>query len=318
MAKLDPFKADEEDSTQEANQTAKAKLQERIAASEPDELPVEKPDDGEDPLDAAPAALTRDEKKRNRWKEHTQARERAEARAKELEDENRRLQVAAEVARQQAFQVQQQAQPRGPDPIDEDLKRSRREQEALYAEYVGRQKEGNLTPEAEEKFRQRAYDIKDRETQLQLQKFHRDNGISRQDPAEQHRQTVSSQIRMQFPDIVADARASAYADGVFRQLTALGRPNDWDTIEAAMKQTRRDLRMGNAEPSRRPNEAERQRYSGLPAGPGSSREDSPKTIRMTPGYKKMAEKLYRNDPPNIAHQKWANTVGKKLLNGDGA
>jgi len=102
-----------------------------------------------------------------------------------------------------------------------------------------------------------------------------------------------------------------FAAGRVNQLIAEGRKDSKELHDEVMEETRRRI-LGKRP---KPDAIERQRATGLSAGPRAASPTTSRTIAMPRGshYYKMAVSMYPDLDAGAACQKWAQTVGKKLL-----
>ena len=103
----------------------------------------------------------------------------------------------------------------------------------------------------------------------------------------------------------------AYFESVWKRMVlAEGKPDTYETMNAALAETRRVLKIGRS-PS--PSEGLKSKFGGAPRG-GAAKE-APKSFPMTKQYKRMARAAYPHLPEEKAIEKWVKTTGRDLLDG---
>ncbi len=315
-----PFDVDDEENK------GKEPVEEKVAPEVPEgtEIPVDKDEDEDDPTDDAP---TRAEKRAERGR--ALARDLREAKEREASLESARQ--AAEYRAQQhetyarqmaswAAQQQQQQQPQG-DPLDAHEKAARKEIEDLMELSTALQEKGALTPEKAKDLKDRYFAASQRMNEVAAARVQRWNSWQAQQ-SQQGQPSVQAQaeyaalqmrLRSEFPDVVDHPQAWAYANAEWAKLMAVKKgadPRDWKNVQEAMATTRRAFKMGHA-PS--PSEATKRRYAGVGSGGGAPQTNGKRTVPMGREFKMMAHAKYPKLAPADAERKWAQTVGKSLV-----
>lgn len=306
-----PFADDDDNEGSAANQAAVEKIKE--ATDDGDEeikitLPEEGDEDDEAPATTVQDKISREEKRRDRARAHKERLAATERRAQDLEDENRRL-------RQQPPPQYAQPQHQGPDPIDLELKRVYDAQNELFQNYNNAHSaaRGALTKETVDDYDQKARQLEERKSELLYVKNQRKHGGGVQAIAEE---VNKAQLRQKYADVYSytkDGRQPAvmYAQGLWAQRVARGEVDGEELYESVMNEARKEFRLPGYKP--KPNESERQRYSGTSRGAGGSISgERRQTITMTADFRKMAQAAYPKMEPAAAMQKWANGPGRKL------
>ncbi len=277
-----------------------AGMRSRMAAAketDTDEVSVETPesDDDEEEVETE-VAPTRRDKRANRMS----ARERAaaaEARAELLE---------RQLAERNRPQPGARQEPANTSDVDKRIRDTYKELEQLEAEYQRAQGTKTLTPEREAQMRERAQELDIQKLELAAER--RDIRSAPQ----RRQQDLSDQLARDNADVYQNPRAARYAYGRAQQLIAMGRPDDKALHDEVMAETRTVV-LGVRE---KPGAIERQRATGMSSGPRTVAPQVGKSIAMPKGshYYKMAVAMYPQLDAGAACQKWAQTVGKKLLN----
>lgn len=125
-------------------------------------------------------------------------------------------------------------------------------------------------------------------------------------------------IQAKYPWVTTNVEGRSLADGRFAALVASGRPPTRQTMEEALTYAARTLRLGG---SSAPSEASRQRYVGtsgrdgeMDSG-GSGGTMSADDVRNDLALKRMALSLYNTLDPEQAYAKFAKEVGTKAMRG---
>lgn len=304
------FEDDSEDGGNDADKAAVDKMKARIAEAQDeapvvdDETPViavsEEEDDGEE-------RLSRDEKKRNRFRE---AQERAEAAERE----------AAHY--RSLYETSQRPAPRedpapGEDPkvkeVDNKLAEVRRRQKLLYQEFLAKQ--GKLSQQEIDQYERDNHSLRDEEGELIYERRR-----LREAPQEEARRKADAQraiYQQKYGDIYAHERsreALIYAEGVYKQslVRNAGRKTPEQLMDEAMDAARRDVLRTVKRPA--PSESTRRRYAGEPSGPAAGAGDRDVvSVPMTKEYRRMATALYPGMPENEAYKRWAKGPGKRII-----
>ncbi len=306
-----PFAVDEDEE--------KPVVEEKTApeVTEGAEVPVDKPDDAED--DASDDQPTREEKKRHRGA----LLERVKATEERLQQESN-ARAAAEARAQQADtyarEMAQRAIPQQPqvDPLDQHEKAARAEIEFLMEKSQLLQAKGELTPETQKELKDRYFAANQRLNEIAAAKVQRWNQWQQQQTAPNVQAQAESaalqmRLRSEFPDVVDNPKAWAYANAEWAKILALASnpdPRDWRNVQEAMAVTRRAFKLGRP-PA--PSEATRRRFSGVGSGGAAQQTNGSRTIPKTREFQQMANAKYPGLPPEKAMAKWAQTIGKQLL-----
>jgi len=291
---------DDTEQEQESVSNHLGKLRERMGAAraaeeESDEVSTDAPEPEEEDEEESEVAPTRREKRANRQT----ARERAAA-----------AEAEAKVLREQLDRVRTpERQQQGPQSavvdVDRKIRATYAELERLESEYVAAQQNKTLTPEREREMRDRAQE-------LEIQKMELAAERREVQTAPQRRQKeLWEQLARDNADVYDNPRARQYAQGRAVQLIAMGEKDSKELHDRVMAEARQVV-LG-VKP--RPDAIDRQRATGLSAGPRVAPSTQRSTISMPKGshYYKMAVALYPDLEPNQACQKWAQGPGKRLL-----
>jgi hypothetical protein len=315
--KKDPFDDDDDDKTVEP---VEAEEQEGPVK----ELPVE-PDPNEEASagDTEEVKAARRERRQNRFKEAQASAEAEKARADAAErqlNEERTARIATETAARTYVEANRANQPQyDPWQVAADEVKTRRL--ALANEVKILTAEGKYDAEQQQRLlgewtatEQRLNDIS-----VNKQLYYRDQQQRQYAPnhqAQAQEAAVGAQIQTRYPDVVANPQAARFMEMTFlRAVQAEGRPNNWETADAAAAEARRAFKLGRPPPA---DAATKARYSGISAGSnGSANGASNGKIGMTSKYKAMAHTRFPDLSEEQAEKKWAQTVGKKILSNGG-
>jgi hypothetical protein len=121
-------------------------------------------------------------------------------------------------------------------------------------------------------------------------------------------EVMRAAIRNRHQDVYTKPAAVAYAEGEFRKLRAMGKPDSQETLDIAMHAARRAFGL-TREPA--PSDATRSRFAGPPRGQSTVRE--PGVVRMTAELRRMANAKYSHIKDEEKRYKmWANNEGRSL------
>lgn len=248
---------------------------------------------------------TRRERRINRYRE---AQDRAERAERERDEARQEAMTHRQRADQFAMRPVTQAMPQA-DQHETELNSLYEEQEGLTARWNAIPEEDRASKYAE--YMQKARNIDERRHGIIARRELDRRGVAPSNPNEH----IVARIRMEHPDVAGDERASRWCQAYVAQKAALGIPVSWELINEAMGETRKAFRMPGASPpqKRAPVTKDQQaRYTSpsQSAGVGAAPKQ---VVTMNKHYRKMAEARYPNDAPKVAYQKWANAVGKKLI-----
>ena len=274
----------------------KALLKKR-PADEEDEVVAEDPPEPDD--EEAEETASRQEKRSKRGTDRMTARERAAA----AEARDQLLQEQLEQARSRPVE---QARPQG-NPvahIDERIKDANKRLAAVHDEW--NRSAGKLSKAREEELQAQAEALDVEKMTLVVER--RDALLAPQ----RQREQAAANLRQKAPDVYADPRALAYAQGEFMKRTARGEPDSMETFEAVMQEAR-EVVLGKRP---KPDAAQRGRATGMGAGARAvGATEGPVRISMPAGsaLDKMARAAFPKDDPAVARQKWVNANGKAYL-----
>lgn len=313
MSKRDPFDDDDESvTTQKPVDDEDAKVEKVSTEPDPND------DDAEQPGDSDEQKQARKEKRQERGRLRQaadEARQQAAILHQQLQEE-RAARVATETTARHIAEFARASQQPQRDPWEvamENEVTSRRA--SLRAEHENLVRSERYTPEQQQRML-----AEWQKTEIRLQElvngranYYRDMQAQQAAPQQETRAreiAAQEQIKIRYPDILANPRATAYMDLTFQRMTkAEGRENNWDTGDLAAAETRRAFRMGTR-PA--PDAATKARYSGVGGG-ANGHANGDGSIDMIPKFKRMAEALFPDDKPSVAYKKWAQGPGKRML-----
>jgi hypothetical protein len=274
------------------------KMQERMVAAreETDEVSVvePEPDDEEDDEPEA-VAPTRREKREARMS----ARERAaaaEARAQVLQEQ---LESARRPVPGNVPAVANTAD------VDRRIRATYADLQKLEDEYTAAQRDKRLTPSLEQEMREKAIELDVQKLTLAAERREILTAPTRR------QEELTRQLERDNADVYGNQQALRYAAGRVNQLIAMGRQDSKALHDEVMEETRQVI----LKVKPKPGAIERQRATGMSAGPKAAPTERAQTISMPKGshYYKQAIALYPDLDPGAACQKWAQKVGKRLL-----
>lgn len=313
MPKADPF--EEKDDDEKKPKPSEDEEEGKEVSTEPDE------NDDEPQGETGESAESRAEKKRNRFREAKEEAKQQKERADNLErqaSEERSARIAAQTAAQMyAVQQQQSQQQQQQDPWAEYERHVKEKFQFILGETTRLRTENRLDEESTKRLQTEWIENQQRQQELTTRKLMWQEGQRQQQLQPQYEQqqrlaAVEARLQAEYPEVMNHAQAKAHAIGGWQMAMAANKPNTWDTARDVMAATMRAFRLGRPPPI---DDTTKRRYSGIGggsngAGPGRA------TFKMTKAHEKMAEGRYPGIPPEQAHKKWAQTVGKKMLEED--
>jgi len=265
------------------------------AKDETDEVSVEapEPEEEEDESEVAP-------NRRDKRAARMSSRERAAA-----------AEAEAKVLREQLAERSRPVPGNAPPPgastaeVDRRIRSTYAELQRLEDDYARAQQSRTLTAERETEMRERAIELDIQKATLAAERREILTAPRRR------QEELTRQLERENADVYGDARALQFAAGRVNQLIAEGRKDSKELHDEVMEETRQRI-LGKRP---KPDAIERQRATGLSAGPRVASTAPSRTIPMPRGshYYKMAVSMYPDLDAGAACQKWAQTVGKKLL-----
>lgn len=311
----------EHDEEERPNPTREEAIQTVENREEPEKEKVVSVDPPERDEDDERGPTPRQQKRRERYDAIQREKDAAEERARQAE------QLVAALRAQQMTAPQQQRT----DPFEEEEKKLKEDwtKHLALADTLAR----GSTPEQRSQWQNDHWEIQSRQQKIAARRAMAEAGIVPGQRVDHEQEAIKAHIRANFPEIAAanpdgsprNPQALMYADGIMRAKLARERrmaPTMKD-YEEALEQTRRDLRLPGAV-SPAPSQEIRRKFSGGGLGGANGSANGSREIRMTDAEQKMAEAMYKveRDPktgktrrlkPEESHAKWAQTVGKKIL-----
>lgn len=269
-------------------------------AEEKPELPPEPADRNEE---IAVPVVSRDEKKRNRFKEISERAERAERAAEEA---RREAQEARALHQRQLATPQDQSR-QAENPHHQRLRDIDAATRQLHKEYESVASSRRLSEKEQEYYEQRAQ-------ALQTAKMAAVAEASRQPINEQemYRKWKWNEFTTKHSDIFQNEKARNWAIGRWQQLAlGEGQPDTEDLAEKILDEARVKYGMKPRRATANGDAATRARLSGVSAQGGASGDVEGGAVKMGKRERQMAEELYDKLPPREAWQKWANGPGKR-------
>lgn len=310
-----PFTEDDDEKPQKVSEEGIERVQTKDENPHEKEVSVE-PDEDEE---SGPSRVERRRERKEKYDEMERRAQAAEDRARQAE------QLAAAVRAQ--HMVQPREQEKRADPLDEEEKQLQAERMGMLklADQLNSSKT-QLPPEQVQEWREKYLGIEAKQRAVAMKRAVRDAGGGGMSPQAAQQQAQIAMLQAEFPDVTAENRYLAYADGVMKQrLAKENRSNiTMADYKYAMEETRKAFRLaGHQSPA--PTEELRRKFSGQPIGGGGSNGNrGERTITMNKAQMKMAEAQFRVErdaktgktrrlSAPESHAKWAKTVGKKVL-----
>jgi hypothetical protein len=276
------YSSDEEvDDIPEQEEDDGVLTQEEVDAVDDDDEP---PDDEPEKDDERPPRRERRRQRLADYQGQVAAREEAEKRLAAEQEEKR--QIAERLARLEgaAFARQPQVQPQ--DQEAEYLKKRDKllaEQDAIVQQW-GALSEDERASRREEFVRRNA-DKEDEIARLRLDRYR-----PAVDPTVAARQQEAAAVMQANEDILADPEAKRLVSERWEEWKRSGRPTTPEAGRMIFNSVRRDLNMYAF--SRKPNEHERSRYTGISSRGTATAAPKTSVVRLNEEQKKMARALY--------------------------
>lgn len=300
------------------------KLRKEADADGKIEVSLEEPADDDEELEASdeqpeqgkPQQPSRSEKKKQRGQNLVrQAKEEAEAARREAAELRGRIE---ELARAQQ-RPQQQPQTQQSDPLETELKGLQSEftaynQRLSAAQQAAQSAQRPMTQEEIDKWNGEAWALQERMADLNYRraaKRHEKPGVT----AEQiQAQTLVTQVQSKHADLFQHERGSKLFEAQWRLELAEGKPDTWETMDAAADKVRQRLGMTPRGGRPAPTAATRARFSAQSQSAGSAGDDSDtKPMVFDKNLQKMANALYSHiKDPKKRYEMYAKKVGKEL------
>jgi len=248
--------------------------------------------------------ISREEKKRNRFKEVAERAERAERAAEEA----RREAQEARALHQRQLQTPQDQSRQAPNPHDQRLRDIDLATRQLHKEYETVASSRKLTDQEQAYYEERAQ-------ALQTAKMAAVAERTRQpiDEQEMYRRWKWNDFTTKHGDIFGDQKKVAWAIGRWHQLVGgEGLADTEENAERILDEARVKFGMKPRRAMANGDAATKARLSGISSQGGASTGDiEGGAVKMGKRERQMAEELYDKLPPREAWQKWANGPGKR-------
>lgn len=285
----------------EENETEELELEEEGGSEQP-ESPPEVPQDPNEPI-----TVQTDDSKRQARRERRAERQNQ---FKQLQEEVARLRAERQAPPPQQY-YQQPPQPQV-NPVQARLNQITERTKSLRNEYEAMHQAGRMTPELEEKYQQQAVELRRAEMAVISQA-----AAPQINEQELIQKAAWHRFRAENQDIFSNGKAEQWAWAKYYQNIAEGQQDTMEMVNRVLKETRARFGLGG---SPAPDQATRQRLSGVSARGSGQVTQSSGEIVMGPHEKRMAKiafsgKLGKDGKPLTEaqiYQHWANTVGKKL------
>lgn len=266
--------------------------------------------------------LTRQEKKRSRYREMSERARKADELEAQLaeerrqrEEENRRFQL--QLQQQQLMWQQQGAhgqQRQQPDPVQTEIEGVEREQALLLKEWGQLQaKPGGVTQRDVDEYRQKALELQRKHQRLVAKSVLLENQ-QQHDPRAQayeaQMQAVRGYLITTYPDVIQNDKARSWAIARWHQRIAEGASDTRELVEKVMRETRQRFGLGG-EQRPAPDARTRQQFSGVRNGGAGQRNDAPRKATLNKDQQKMALAMYPDLPEEKAYALWYTKVGSK-------
>lgn len=320
MAKKDPFDDDGDGDDKVADKAATKDLLDKISERKESEAITKSGDDLEIDVDKAeeelqdtggPQRESRQERKRNRYREQQESRAAAEKRADDAERRERETRELMVQLQRQAAPQQAPAPPKESE-YDAELDAAFAEQDMVYRDFNSRQ---NVTPEEHAEFVKKVRSLQRRILIAGNKVGNHEMGVGKAPTEQQIRATMTAQrLREEHGDVLGDERKRMYMDGHWRMLMASGRSDDWSTLSDAAEATRRKFGMPTKTRQAPPSDSYKRKLSGNARGAGGNGGSESRVVVMNKDFKRMADASYRHiKDPAERYKRWAAGPGAKMI-----
>lgn len=248
------------------------------------------PEVGDDDDEPEVKDLSRREKKQQRQTLREEA-ERLRARELELERQNGQL-LGYLQAGQQTQQQQQQV-----DPIAEEKKRLRNQQDVLRERFL--LKRDKLTDKEREEMMTEGYELEDKLRRLAVREEMR--GMPQQ---QQQMDPVVMTLQAEFPEVFQDQRLLYLAVNEYQGRVLRGAAQGLGTGRDSIKKILEERGMSNG--NGQSQESQRRRYEGGAAGgAGVGKAEKPRTVKLSASDVRAAKAMYPHLPEAKALREYA-------------
>ncbi len=257
--------------------------------------------------------------RRERREEYRRERESRSTYTEELRRANERsdrfereLSEMRQLLSRQLAQPRESPQQQGGDPYTREIENIRQEQESIQLAM----RSGAITSQGElEGMRKRFYALEERRQDLRDERLERriSGRIPQPQPEGAHEEAV---LRAEFPKVVANQQAMAYAMGIYYQLKAELPYGEQPTIETSREAMRRAAERFNLAAVSRPapTAAQQARYGAVPAQAGT--RSASRVMRLNRDQMKMALAAYPHLGEEDAYAKWAQMFAATMRQGE--
>ena len=294
-------------------ETPEPKVRVSDAKDDDEEFEVSADDDDDDD-EPTPERPTRKDKRKQRGDNLVrEANERAQ-RAEEAAAEQRALYAA--LINQNRQTIERLAPPpvERPDPerqrLESDYNTTYEQRQALVNEHARLTAANQMTPQLHQEMSVKDRDFNRKLTGLavRLEAPPQQRGMSQQDL---QAAVAVQRLNSEHADVMGNPHAAHYFRGAYMQLRAMGKPDEWETINLAAAKARELAGMQPKGGRPAPSRGTRAKFEGAPRSGGHGAGGGRATGRMTAELKKMAHALYGdpNKDENKRDQKFANEFG---------
>jgi len=277
---------------------------------ETQEAPPEVPSDPNEPI----TVQTDDAKRETR----RQRRAERQSEFKRLQEENTRYRQQLEQRQAPQYQAPPQQQRQEVHPAVARLNQIDEQTDSLHREYNAVYKAGNLTPELEAQYQRKA---------RELQTARMATIAQASAPQINEEQLVQKAAWRQFTAENSDVfynenqNVKAWAWAEYHRRIAEGQRDTREMVDSVLDAARTRFGLTPRKGGSNPDNATRQRLTGISARGAGAGQPSSGEIQMDGHMKKMARIAFLGKPgkdgkpmtEGQAYQHWANTVGKKLM-----
>lgn len=291
----------------------KEEPEEKVKPVDPDEEEEEEESEEGERTEHTP----RQQKRSNRYTEQKRAREDAERRLNETQQQNAFLQQQLQQTQTNVLQQIAASLPKRDekDPLDEQLADVRKRRAQLHSLYEVKKSANILTQEEYREMLDQDHRLTDEEMRINFERNAARKGLG-QTPQQTQAEAIGKFVAMRHPDVFGHPTTKEYAIRTFQNMVLAGAPDGYATLDRAVAETRKAFKLKTPEGERQPapvTNHTRRVYSGAPAGAGGGTgEKGSRTVAPTKAHMSMAKAMYPDlykQSPQKAFNKWVREGG---------
>jgi hypothetical protein len=240
---------------------------------------------------------SREEKKKNRYRERVAEARAEKERADRLEQENRAfrdmMSEQTNISREMLHTIKR-SQPQQDDPLNAEYKGLQKKRDELNREYQSlyQSSKGQLSPDVYQSYQQRYVALED-DMRITAGRIGARDAMPRQDPQREAAMKAELFIRARHPDVTSHPQADQYAQNIYKAYVSAGEPVGWETLDKAMEDTRKRFRMTSSRGA--PSSDLKRKFASSPNG-GTRSNEEPDSEELDRDEMNMARTFYKSNP----------------------